>query len=167
MLWQVHWYLYEMLLILLRNSIFSSENIFSVYLIFWYHFVKQTIFQENKFWVWKVQYQKLVSDICPTRFTSHQTSWQSGKWYLFSGLYRNVVFFLISSTVLGLLDQLNIFLQLYLIELLGLLTGWGYSSCGTWYIQNFWQGLTCWSSSQLYFLWNFRSDIWPYFFFSQ
>ena len=30
--------------------------------------------------------------------------------------------FLISSMVLGLLDQLQIFLQLYLIELLGLLT---------------------------------------------
>ena len=34
-------------------------------------------------------------------------------------------FFLISSFVLGLLDQLWIFLQLYLIELLGLLTGLG------------------------------------------
>ena len=33
--------------------------------------------------------------------------------------------FLISSMVLGLLDQLWIFLQLYLIELLGLLTGLG------------------------------------------
>ena len=38
---------------------------------------------------------------------------------------RNVVFFLISSMVLGLLDQLLIFSQLYLIELLGLLTGQG------------------------------------------
>ena len=36
-----------------------------------------------------------------------------------------MVFFLISSTVLGLLNQLQIFLQLYLIELLGLLTGLG------------------------------------------
>ena len=36
---------------------------------------------------------------------------------------RNVAFFLISSMVLGLLNQLQIFLQLYLIELLGLLTG--------------------------------------------
>ena len=33
--------------------------------------------------------------------------------------------FLISSMVLGLLDQLQIFSQLYLIELLGLLTGLG------------------------------------------
>ena len=33
--------------------------------------------------------------------------------------------FLISSMVLGILDQLQIFLQLYLIELLGLLTGLG------------------------------------------
>ena len=39
--------------------------------------------------------------------------------------------FLISSMVLGLLDQLQIFSQLYLIELLGLLTGLGYSSCST------------------------------------
>ena len=35
------------------------------------------------------------------------------------------LFFLISSMVLGLLDQLQIFLQLYLIEYLGLLTGLG------------------------------------------
>ena len=34
-------------------------------------------------------------------------------------------FFLISSMVLGLLDQLQIFLQLYLIKFLGLLTGIG------------------------------------------
>ena len=34
-------------------------------------------------------------------------------------------FCLISSMVLGLLDELQIFLQLYLIELLGLLTGLG------------------------------------------
>ena len=39
--------------------------------------------------------------------------------------WRNVVFFLISSMVLGLLDQLLIFSQLYLIELLALLTGRG------------------------------------------
>ena len=38
---------------------------------------------------------------------------------------ENVAFFLISSMVLGLLDQLQIFLQLYLIEFLGLLTGLG------------------------------------------
>ena len=36
---------------------------------------------------------------------------------------RNVTFFLVSSMVLGLLDQLQIFSQLHLIELLGLLTG--------------------------------------------
>ena len=36
-----------------------------------------------------------------------------------------MVFFLISSMVLGLLNQLQIFSQLYLIELLGLLTGLG------------------------------------------
>ena len=38
---------------------------------------------------------------------------------------RNVAFFLISSMVLGLLNQLQIFSQLYLIELLGLLTSLG------------------------------------------
>ena len=38
---------------------------------------------------------------------------------------RDVSFFLISSMVLGLLDQLQIFSQLYLIELLGLSTGLG------------------------------------------
>ena len=38
--------------------------------------------------------------------------------------WRNVAFFLISSVVLGLLDQLQI-LKLYLKELLGLLTGLG------------------------------------------
>ena len=36
-----------------------------------------------------------------------------------------LVFFLISIMVLGLLDQLEIFLQLYLIELLGMLVGLG------------------------------------------
>ena len=39
--------------------------------------------------------------------------------------WRNVAFFLIFRVVLGLLDQLQIFLQLYLKELLGLLTGLG------------------------------------------
>ena len=38
---------------------------------------------------------------------------------------EKLVFCLISSMVLGLLDQLQIFLQLYLMELLGLLTGLG------------------------------------------
>ena len=36
-----------------------------------------------------------------------------------------MTFFLISIMALGLLTQLQIFLQLYLIELLGLLTGLG------------------------------------------
>ena len=54
------------------------------------------------------------------------------------------------SMVLGLVDQLQIFWQLYLIELLGLLVKmfWDYSSCSTWYVQGFQQGLACWSSSQ-------------------
>ena len=36
-----------------------------------------------------------------------------------------MVFFLISSMVLGILDQLQIFWQFYVVELLGLLTGLG------------------------------------------
>ena len=56
--------------------------------------------------------------------------------------------FFISSVTLGLLDQLQIFWLLYLIELLGFLTGLGYSSFSTCYIQGFWQGLACWSSWQ-------------------
>ena len=32
---------------------------------------------------------------------------------------------------------------------------WGYSSCGTWSIQSFWQGLTCLSSSQTQVFRNF------------
>ena len=31
----------------------------------------------------------------------------------------------------------------------------------------FGQCLTCWYSSYTHILWNFRSDVWPYFFFSQ
>ena len=38
--------------------------------------------------------------------------------------YRNVAFLLIFNMILGLLDQLQI-VQLYLIEMLGLLTGLG------------------------------------------
>ena len=68
-------------------------------------------------------------------------------------------------TVSGLLDQLQIFRLLYVIELLGLLIGLGYSSCITWFIQGFQQGLVCWSS-QTQVIWNFSSDIWLYFVFS-
>ena len=39
--------------------------------------------------------------------------------------------FLISSMVLGLLNQLQTFSQSHLIELLGLCQVWGYASCGT------------------------------------
>ena len=59
-----------------------------------------------------------------------------------------MAFFPIVSMVLGVFDQLQIFWQWYLIELLGLLTGLGLHELSTWYIQGFWQGLTCWSSSQ-------------------
>ena len=44
---------------------------------------------------------------------------------VYQKLVNNRIVFLISSMVLGLLDQLQIFLPLYLIELLGLLTGLG------------------------------------------
>ena len=42
-----------------------------------------------------------------------------------------MAFVLISSMVLGLLDELQFFLQLRLIELLGLSTGLSYSNCST------------------------------------
>ena len=42
-----------------------------------------------------------------------------------------------------------------------------YSLFSTWYIRGFWQSLARWSSSQTSVLWNFKSDIWPYFFFFQ
>ena len=58
----------------------------------------------------------------------------------------------------GLLNQLYIFRQLYLIELLRLLRGVGLLEllCYTWYIHGFWQGLACWSSSQTYVLMEFQ-----------
>ena len=51
-------------------------------------------------------------------------------------IQKSVAFLLLSSMVLGLPDQLEIFLQFYLIELLGLLLGLGLL-WGTWYIQSF------------------------------
>ena len=54
---------------------------------------------------------------------------------------ENCGLFFISSMVLGLLNQLQIFWWLYLIELLGFLQVWGYLCCSTWYIQDFWQCL--------------------------
>ena len=58
--------------------------------------------------------------------------------------------FLISSMVLGLLDQLQIFLQLYLIELLGLLTGLGLLKLWHLIYPRLLSMLVvaCWSSSQ-------------------
>ena len=68
-----------------------------------------------------------------------------------------MVFFLISSMILDLLNQLKIFWQLYQIELPRLSTGLGllklYNSS---YNQCFWQGFTCWSSSQTYVLVKFQ-----------
>ena len=64
------------------------------------------------FFLWLVKSEKLVNN----RIVDHIE-----KCCLFSDF----------SMVLGLLDQLQIFSELYLIELLGLLTGLGYSSCGT------------------------------------
>ena len=64
-----------------------------------------------------------------TAKTYHPVSFLSVVSKVFENLYiiigllitkRNVVFFLISSMVLGLLDHLQVFSQLYLIELLGL-----------------------------------------------
>ena len=74
--------------------------------------------------------------------------------------------FLISSKVLGLLDQLQIFSQLCLIELLGLLTGLGLLEL----YHLIYPRLLTESNMLVFFtnlgLCNFRSDIWPYFFFS-
>ena len=53
--------------------------------------------------------------------------------------YRNVVYFLISSMVLVLLDQLQIFWELYLIELLGLLVDLGLLELWHFIHQGFWQ----------------------------
>ena len=89
------------------------------------------------FFLWLVKSEKLVNN----RIVDHIE-----KCCLFSDF----------SLVLGLLDQLQIFSELYLIELLGLLTGLGYSSCGTWFIQGFWHGLTCWSFSETLSLMEFQ-----------
>ena len=56
-------------------------------------------------------------------------------------------FFLISSMVLGLLDQLQIFLQLCLVELLGLLTGLVLLELQHLTYLRLLTGLACWSSS--------------------
>ena len=68
---------------------------------------------------------------------------------------------------LGLLDQLHIFWQLYLIELLGLLIGLELLELYRLIYSRLLTGFGSWFSSQTYVLWNFRSDNWPYFFFSQ
>ena len=52
--------------------------------------------------------------------------------WIFDHLEKCVFFLLISSIVLGLLEQLQIFWHLYQIELLWL---WGYSSCNIWYVK--------------------------------
>ena len=61
--------------------------------------------------------------------------------------------FLIFSMVLGLLNQLQVFSQLYLIVARA--------------IDRVWHAGLLHSTSQTQVLWNFRSDFWPYFFFSQ
>ena len=74
--------------------------------------------------------------------------------------------FLISSMVLGLLDQLQIFSQLYMIELLGLLTGLRLLELSHLIYPRHLIGF-----GRLVFftnlIWNFRSNIWPHLFFSQ
>ena len=81
---------------------------------------------------------------------------------------ENCGLFLIFSIVLGLLDQLQIFLQLYLIELLGLIRGLGLHELWHLIYPRYLTGfgmLVFFTNYKV--LWNFRSDIWPYFFFSQ
>ena len=76
--------------------------------------------------------------------------------------------FLIFSIVLDLLDQLQIFLQLYLIELLGLTRGLGLHELWHLIYPRYLTGFgTLVFFTNYKVLWNFRSDIWPYIFFSQ
>ena len=81
--------------------------------------------------------------------------------------WSNLVFFLMSSMVLGLLDLLHIFLQLYLIELLRLLTGLGLLELWHFIYPRFLTGFGMLIFFTNLSLWNFRSFIWPYFFLSQ
>ena len=78
-----------------------------------------------------------------------------------------MAFFLISSMVLGLRDQLQIFSLWYLIELLGLLTGRGLLELWPLIYSRLLTGF----GRLVYFtnvdLGELQSDIWPYFFFSQ
>ena len=75
----------------------------------------------------------------PTAKNYRSVSFLSVVSKVFEKLVNNRIFdhlekcglFLISSVVLGLLNQLQIFLQLYLIKLLDLLIVLGYSSCST------------------------------------
>ena len=76
--------------------------------------------------------------------------------------------FLIFSMVLGLFDQLEILSLLYLIELLGHLISLGLHEL--WHL--IYPRLLTGFGFLVFFtnykvLWNFRSDIWPYLFFSQ
>ena len=78
-----------------------------------------------------------------------------------------MVFFLISSMVLGILDHPQIFLELYLMEFLGLLTG--LELLKLWHL--IYPKLLIGFDMLFFFtnltLMEFRSDIWLYFFFSQ
>ena len=78
-----------------------------------------------------------------------------------------MVFFLISSMVLGILDHPQIFLELYLMEFLGLLTG--LELLKLWHL--IYPKLLIGFDMLVFFtnltLMEFRSDIWLYFFFSQ
>ena len=78
-----------------------------------------------------------------------------------------MVFFLISSMVLGILDHPQIFLELYLMEFLGLLTG--LELLKLWHL--IYPKLLIGFDILVFFtnltLMEFRSDIWLYFFFSQ
>ena len=77
-----------------KQCIFSTANVSSVYFVFWYQFVKQMIFLKKWFWVRMVHFKHFVVNICPIRFTSHRTSWQTGKninfkaWQLFFFIFK-------------------------------------------------------------------------------
>ena len=78
--WSFHWSVYKMLLILLRNSAFFPVKIFILFP--WFCdiiLLSKRFFRKKRIWVCKIHFKKLASDIYPTRFTPHQTSWQPGK----------------------------------------------------------------------------------------
>ena len=73
------------------SSPLIHENISPVYLIIWHHFVKQTIFQEKKLWVWKVHFKNLCRNMSDQIYIASDISTDGQiifilrpAWYFFS-----------------------------------------------------------------------------------